>query len=60
MFWGWACRGTHQLENCDLHHTLIEVCWFVFYHLDGNNFVRFHVLAFHDLSERSLTENVQD
>ena len=51
-------QGTHQFENCDLHHTLVEVCWFIFYHLHGNDLVGLHVLTFHDLAERPLTENV--
>jgi len=53
-------EGAHQLENCDLHHTLVEVCWFIFYHLHSNDFVRLHILTFHDLPKRSLTEDVQD
>ena len=51
---------TYQLKDRDLHHTLVEVCWFIFYDLHGNNFVGLHVLTFHDLPEGALTENVQN
>lgn len=46
--------GAHQLKNCNLHHTLIEVCWLVFDNLNRNNFMRFHVLTLDYLTERPL------
>jgi len=59
---GYGCLGqrTHQFKNCDFHHTLVEVRWFVFDDLYGNDFVRLHVLTFYDLPKRSLTEDVQN
>lgn len=57
---GQTGQRAHQLENCDLHHTLVEVCWFIFYDLHSDDFVGLHVLTFHDLSESSLSENIQN
>lgn len=52
--------NTHQFQYRDLHHTLIEVCRFVFHHLDGHDLVRLHVLTFNDLAKRSLPQDIQD
>lgn len=53
-------RSAYQFQYRDLHHTLIKVRRFVLDHLDGNNLVGLHILAFDYLPKRSLTENVQD
>lgn len=52
-------QPTDQLQDGHLHHTLIEIGWLVFHHLNGHYFMGLHVLAFHHLTERALAENVQ-
>jgi hypothetical protein len=49
-----------QLEDGDLHHRLVEVGRLVLHDLDGDDLVRFDVLAFDDLAEGALAEDVED
>ena len=51
---------TYQLQYGHLHHTLVEVRWLVFDDLNCDNLVRLHVLAFHDLTKCSLTEDIEN
>ena len=53
-------RNTRHLQDGDLHHTLIEVRGLVFYHLHGQDLIRFRVLALDDLPEGSLPQHVQN
>ena len=52
--------ATHQIQNRHLHHALVEVCCAVLDDFDSDNFLGFHVLAFHDLAESALAKNIQD
>ena len=47
-------RSINHLQNGDLHHTLIEIGWLIFYHFDGQDLIRLGVLALDNLSKRSL------
>ena len=49
-----------HLQDCNLHHALVEICGLVFDDLDGDNLVRPSVLALDDLAKRALTEHVED
>lgn len=49
-----------QVKDGDLHHGLVVVGGLVLDDLDGNDFVRLHVLALDDLSKGTLTEKVED
>lgn len=51
---------TYEIKDGNLHHALIEVGCPVFDDLDSHNFLGLKVLTLHDLSEGTLTENVQD
>ena len=51
-------KRTYQLEYGYFHHTLVEVCGFVFYYLHGYNFVCLHVLTLDDLTECTLPQNI--
>lgn len=51
---------TYQVQNRNLHHTLIEVSSAILHHLDGYNLLRLEVLAFHYLTEGSLAENIKN
>lgn len=50
----------YQVENRDLHHTLIEVCGAVFHDFDSHDFLSFEVLAFDDLPESTLPKDIKD
>lgn len=49
-----------QVEHGHLHHTLVEVGGFVLDDLDGDNFLGAQVLAFDDLAESALAEDIED
>jgi hypothetical protein len=51
---------SYQVQNRHLHHALVEVRSAVLDDLDGNNLLGLEILAFHDLAERSLAQNVQN
>ena len=51
---------THQVENRHFHHTLVEICGLILDDLDGNDLLRFKVLALDDLSKSSLTQHIQN
>lgn len=51
---------TYQVQDRDLHHTLVEVRSAVLDNLHSNNLLGFQILTFDDLAECSLTQNVQD
>lgn len=55
-----STQETHQVQDRYFHHTLVEVCGLVLDDLDGNNLLRFQVLALDDLSECPLAQHVQD
>ena len=50
----------NQIEDRDFHHTLIEVCGPVLDNLHCHNFLRLQVLALNDLTESTLTKDVQN
>lgn len=50
----------HQVENGHLHHALIEVCRSILDNLHRDNLLCLQVLAFHNLTERPLTQNVEN
>lgn len=52
-------NSTDQFQDCHLHHTLIEVSWFVLHYLDSYYFVGFHILAFDHLTEGALPQDVE-
>lgn len=55
-----SAQETHQVQDRHLHHTLVEVCGLVLDDLDGNNLLRFQVLALDDLSECPLSQHIQN
>lgn len=50
----------YQIEDRNLHHTLIEIGCSVLYYLHSDDLLCFEVLAFDDLTECTLTQHVQD
>ena len=50
----------HQIQDGDLHHTLIEISGTILDDFDRDYFLRFEVLAFDDLPECSLTKDVKN
>lgn len=52
--------NTYQIQDRNLHHTLIEIGRSVFDDLDCHNFLRLEILAFNDLSKRSLAEDIEN
>lgn len=52
--------GTHQIQDRNLHHALIEIGGTVLDDLDCDYFLRLEVLAFNDLPECSLTKDIED
>lgn len=50
---------SYQVQNRDLHHALVEVSSAILDDLHGNNLLCLEILAFHDLAECSLAQNVQ-
>lgn len=53
-------EATYQIQDRDLHHTLVEVRSAVLNDLHSNHFLGLQILTFDDLAECSLTQNVQD
>lgn len=51
--------ASYQVQNRHFHHALVEVSSAVLDDLHGNNFLGLEILAFHDLAECSLAQNVQ-
>lgn len=51
---------THQVQYRDLHHTLIEIGCPVLDHFDSHNFLRLEVLTLDNLTERSLSEYIEN
>ena len=51
---------SYQVKDRYLHHTLVEICRPILDYLYCHYFLGFQVLAFYDLTKRSLTENIQD
>ena len=52
--------GTHQIQDRNLHHALVEIGGTVLDDFDCDYFLRLEVLAFNDLPECSLTKDIQD
>lgn len=50
----------YQVQHRNFHHALIEVCGAIFHNFDGNNLLRFEILAFNDLAKCPLSEHVKD
>jgi hypothetical protein len=50
----------HQLQYSYFHSTLIEVSRFVLDNLDSHDLVSPNVLAFRDLPESPLSENIEN
>jgi hypothetical protein len=55
-----ASGHPYKIKNRDFHHTLVEICRPVFYHFDGDNLLRFQVLALDNLAKCTLTENIEN
>ncbi len=51
---------TYKLQYRNFHHALIEVCWLVLDNFNSDNLVRLRVLTLDDLTESTLTQNIQD
>ena len=51
---------THQIKHRHLHHTLVEVCCPVLDDLYCDNLLCLQILALDDLTESTLTKNIQD
>jgi hypothetical protein len=50
----------YQVQHRNLHHTLVEVGRLILDDLDGHNLSGFQVLAFHDLSEGTLAQYIEN
>ena len=53
-------NSTDQFQDGHLHHTLIEVSWFILHYLDSYNLVGFHILAFDHLTKGPLPQDVEN
>lgn len=53
-------QKTYQIQHRHFHHALVEVGGSVLDNLDSNHFLRLQVLAFDDLAESTLAEDVED
>lgn len=53
-------QRTYQIQNRHFHHTLVKICRLIFDDLDGYNLLRFQILAFHNLPEGSLAQNIEN
>ena len=51
---------TYQIQDGNLHHTLIEVGSLIFDDFNGYNLLCFQVLALDNLSKSSLAKDVKD
>lgn len=51
---------TYQIQDGNLHHTLIEVGSLILDDFNGNNLLCFQVLALDNLSKGSLTKDVKN
>lgn len=49
-----------QIEDRHFHHTLVEVCGPILDNFHSHDFLCLQVLAFHDLTESALTQDIQD
>ena len=49
-----------QVQNGDLHHRLVEVSSLILDDFDSDDFLRFEILAFDDLSESALAQDIED
>lgn len=50
----------HQIQDGNLHHTLVEVGGTVLDDLDGNNLLCLEVLALDDLSKGTLAQHIEN
>jgi hypothetical protein len=57
---GVSGRGTDQVQNRNLHHTLVKVCSSVLNNFDRDDLLSLEILTFYDLPEGTLTKNVED
>jgi hypothetical protein len=53
-------RATNQIQHRNLHHTLVEVCSLVLDYFNSHHFSCFEILAFHDLTKRTLAQNIEN
>lgn len=51
---------TDQVQNRHFHHTLVEIGGLVFDHFNRDHLLGLEVLTFDDLTERPLTQHIQD
>ena len=53
-------RRARQIQNGDLHHTLVEIGSAVFDDLHGHNLLRLEILALDYLAKCTLAEDVKN
>ena len=60
MEWSRDRDRTHELEDGHFHHALVEVRRLVLHDLHRDDLVRLHILTLDHLTERALTQDVQN
>lgn len=53
-------EASHQIQNRNFHHALVEVRSAILHDLYCNNLLGFQVLAFYYLSKSTLPKNIKD
>lgn len=53
-------RYPYQIKDGHLHHTLVEICCLVLYHLHRNHFLCLQVLALNDLAKSALSKDIKN
>lgn len=53
-------RRTHQIQNGNLHHTLVEISRSVLDDFDGHHFLGLQILTLDDLTKGTLAKNIQN
>lgn len=51
---------SYQIEDGHLHHTLVKVGCSIFDHFYSHNLLSLQILAFYDLTERALAEDIEN
>lgn len=56
----WIMISVEQIQDCNFHLALIQVCRLVLHDFDGTDRMCSHVLALDNLSECTLAEHIED
>lgn len=51
---------SYQVQDGNLHHTLVKVCCPILDNLDSDNFLCLQILALHHLAKGSLAKNIEN